>query len=133
MIGVIVATHGDFGLHLLSTLRMLMGEPEGIASVTLAPEDSVETFQQKMEETARSVDPQGSGCLVLVDMLGGTPFNVSLRMIPNRPLQVVTGVNLPMLIKAASHRDATDLAGFAAEVQKAARESVVTSLELLKK
>ena len=133
MIGVIIATHGEFGLNLLSTLKMLMGEPEGIASVTLAPEDSVETFQQKMEETARSVDPEGSGCLVLVDMLGGTPFNVALRMIPTRSLQVVTGVNLPMLIKAASHRDETDLGRFAGEVQKAARESVVTSLELLKK
>lgn len=133
MIGVIVATHGEFGNHLLSTLKMILGEAEKFASVTLAAEDSVETFEERMGRALKEVDPQGKGTLVLVDMLGGTPFNVALRMAQEKALRVVTGVNLPMLIKIASHREETDLDGFLSEVQKATRESIITSSELLKK
>lgn len=133
MIGVIVATHGEFGNHLLSTLKMVLGDTEKIVSIALVPEDSMETFEEKMSRALREVDPKGTGTLVLVDMLGGTPFNVALRMAQDRPLGVVTGVNLPMLIKIASHREETDLDGFLQEVQKATRESIVTSVELLKK
>lgn len=133
MIGIIVATHGEFGNQLLSTLKMVLGETEGITSVALAPEDSMEAFEEKMTRALKDVDPKGSGTLALVDMLGGTPFNVALRMAQDRPLRVITGVNLPMLIKIASHRDETDLDGFLLEVQKATRESIVTSVELLKR
>jgi mannose PTS system EIIA component len=132
MIGVIVATHGEFGNGLLATLQMIMGTTEGILSVPLAAEDSMETFQTKLEAALQKVDPKGEGTLVLVDMLGGTPFNVSLQMTQKRKIHVVTGVSLPMLIKVASHRDETDLKAFALEVQKASRESVVTSVELFK-
>jgi PTS system mannose-specific IIA component len=133
MIGVIVATHGEFGLVLLSTLRMIMGETEGIVAIDLVSQDSMESFQSKMEKALETVDPKGSGALVLVDMLGGTPFNVALRLSQTRKLQVVTGVNLPMLIKVASDRDGTQLERLAQDVQAATRESIVTSLELLKK
>jgi mannose PTS system EIIA component len=133
MFGVIVATHGDIGNQLLSTLKMVLGEVEGMASVALGSQDSVETFEEKMAQALEQVDPKGTGTLALVDMLGGTPFNVALRMSLDRPLSVVTGVNLPMLIKIASHRDETNLNEFVQEVQKATRESIVTSTELLKK
>jgi mannose PTS system EIIA component len=133
MIGVIVATHGEFGNVLLSTLKMILGEPDGILSVTLLPEDSLESFQAKMEAVLQKVDPQGKGTLVLVDMLGGTPFNVCIQMAQQKKIQVVTGVNLPMLVKVASHRDMDDLEELTREVQKGTRESIVTTLQLFKK
>jgi PTS system mannose-specific IIA component len=133
MIGVIVATHGEFGLALLATLRMILGETEGIAAIDLVAQDSMESFQAKMEKALDAVDPKGLGALLLVDMLGGTPFNVALRLAQTRKLQVVTGVNLPMLIKAASDREEAQLERLAQDVQAATRESIVTSLELLKK
>lgn len=133
MIGVVIATHGEFGTQLISTLKMIMGETEGIASVALAPEDSMEAFQEKLQKALQTVDPKGTGSLILVDMLGGTPFNVSVQMVPTRKLQVVTGVSLPMLVKVVSHRDGVDLENLAREVQKATRESIVTSVDLLKK
>ncbi len=133
MIGVIVATHGDFGLSLLSTLRMILGEPEGITAIDLVPQDSLEAFQTKMENALATMDPKGTGALILVDMMGGTPFNVALRLAQGRKIQVVTGVNLPMLIKVASDRDETELDRLASAVQAATRESIVTSLELMKK
>ena len=133
MIGVVVATHGEFGACLLNTLRMIFGETEGIAAVALDSEDSMESFEEKLKAALGRVDPQGSGALVLVDMLGGTPFNVAIRMAPTANLRVVTGVNLPMVIKAISHREEPDLDAFTREVQDATRESIVTSVELLKK
>jgi PTS system mannose-specific IIA component len=133
MIGVIVATHGEFGLALLSTLRMILGETEAITAIDLLSQDSMESFQVKMEKALETVDPKGMGALVLVDMMGGTPFNVALRLAQTRKLQVVTGVNLPMLIKVASQGDDAELDLLVPEVQGATRESIVTSLELLKK
>jgi mannose PTS system EIIA component len=133
MIGVIVATHGEFGLALLTTLRMILGETEGVIGIDLLPEDSMESFQVKIEKALETVDPKRTGALVLVDMLGGTPFNVAFRLAQTRKLQVVTGVNLPMLIQVASHRDETELDQLVPDIQSATRESIVTSLELLKK
>jgi PTS system mannose-specific IIA component len=133
MIGVIVATHGEFGFTLLSTLRMILGETEAIMAINLLSEDSMESFQVKMEKALEIVDPKRTGALALVDMLGGTPFNVAFRLAQTRKLQVVTGVNLPMLIKVVSDRDEAELDRLVPEIQSATRESIVTSLELLKK
>ncbi len=133
MIGVIVATHGELGLALLSTLRMILGETEAILAIDLISQDSMESFQVKMEKALETVDPMGTGTLVLVDMLGGTPFNVALRLAQTRKLQIVTGVNLPMLIKVVSSRDEAEMNRLIPEIQSATRESIVTSLELLKK
>jgi PTS system mannose-specific IIA component len=133
MIGVVVATHGNFGPCLLSTLQMIYGGTEGMVAVSLESEDSLEVFQEKLDSALKRVDPQSTGALVLVDMLGGTPFNVAMRMAPTTKLRVVTGVNLPMLIKIASHREEPDLDAFTQEIQEATRESIITSVELFKK
>ena len=133
MIGVIIATHGEFGNALLDTLRMILGDTEGIESLSLLSEDSMETFMAKMDKALNQVDPNAAGALVLVDMLGGTPFNVSVQLAQKRKIEVVTGVNLPMLIKISSHRDESDLKFLASEVQKTTRESIVTTLDLFKK
>ena len=133
MIGVVVATHGEFGNALISTMRMILGEVEGVASASLSAEDSMESFQAKLEKALTAVDPSGLGALVLVDMLGGTPFNVAVQLAQKRKLNVITGVNLPMLIKIVSHPEAEDYMMFTLEVQKATRESILTSMELLKR
>ena len=131
MIGIVVATHGEFGNSLLSTLRMILGESPALVSAPLEAEDSMETYQAKVEKALAAVDPAGEGALVLVDMLGGTPFNVALALATRRKVGVLTGVNLPMLIKALSHRE-EDLEKLCSEVRDAARDGIVTSVELLK-
>jgi len=132
MFGIVVATHGEFGQDMVATLRMILGSSEGIESIALLPSESLEGFKLKMEETLKKVDAKNQGALVLVDMIGGTPFNVAMLTAQTRPLQVVTGVNLPMLIKLATGQDESDLETLAVETQKVAREGVVTSVELLK-
>src|SRR5262245_17964627 len=98
MIGVVVATHGEFGNVLLATLKGILGEADGMSAVSLESSDSLEAFQTKLEKAVKEADPRGEGVLVLVDMLGGTPFNVAIRLANAGKIQVVTGVNLPMLI-----------------------------------
>ena len=133
MFGIVVATHGEFGKELVATLQMILGESEGIKSLFLLPSESLESFKAKLEETLKKVDPKNHGALVLVDMVGGTPFNVALLAAQTHKLQIVTGVNLPMLIKVATSQDAKNLENLALETQKVTREGIMTSVELLKK
>jgi PTS system mannose-specific IIA component len=133
MIGVLIATHGEFGNALLDTLKMILGETEGIVSVPLLSKDSPENLRMKMEKAIDQVDPSGLGALSLVDMLGGTPFNVGIQLATTRDVKVITGVNLPMLIKVVSHRDETDLDALSLDIQQSTRDGVVTSVELFKK
>ncbi len=133
MFGIVVATHGEFGQDMVATLQMILGSSEGILAVALLPSESLEGFKFKMEEVLKKVDPKNQGALVLVDMVGGTPFNVAMLTAQTRPLQVVTGVNLPMLIKVATNQDEPDLETLAVETQKVAREGIVTSIEMLKR
>lgn len=133
MFGIVVATHGEFGQDMVATLRMILGSNEGILAIALLPSESLEGFKSKMEEALKKVDPENRGVLVLVDMVGGTPFNVAMLTAQTRPLQVVTGVNLPMLIKVATSQDEPDLETLVAETQKVAREGIATSVEMLKR
>jgi PTS system mannose-specific IIA component len=133
MIGVLIVTHGEFGKALLETLQMIVGETVGIHSVPLLSQDSGENLRLKIEKTLDQVDPRSQGTLILVDMLGGTPFNVSIQLATERNVKVVTGVNLPMLVQAFSSREDHDLEALCLDIQKTTREGVVTSAELFKK
>jgi PTS system mannose-specific IIA component len=132
MIGIVVATHGELGRSLAGTLRMILGEIQGLAAVALESSDSLEIFQEKLEKALAEVDPKGKGSFVLVDMLGGTPFNVSFRLSQEKPIQLITGVNLPMLLKAVSHQGDSDIQALAPEVAKAGRDGVIWARDLLK-
>ncbi len=133
MIGIVIATHGEFGKELLSTLQMILGETEGVQAVSLQSSDSPENYKQKIEGVLHKVDPKGKGSLLLVDMMGGTPFNVGVLTAQTHKLQIVTGVNLPMLIKAVTTREGADLEKLALETQKVTRESILTTVEMFKK
>ncbi len=131
MIGIVVATHGELGRSLVGTLRLILGENQGLAAVALEGSDSLETFQQKLEKALEEVDPQGEGSFVLVDMLGGTPFNVTFRLSQERPIQLITGVNLPMLLKAVSHQGDSNIKSLAPEVAKAGKDGVLWAQDLI--
>jgi mannose/fructose/sorbose-specific phosphotransferase system IIA component len=133
MFGIVVATHGGFGKEMVATLQMILGQSEGVQTVDLLPSDSLESFKSKLEQVLEKVDSKKQGALVLVDMIGGTPFNVAMLTAQTHPLQVVTGVNLPMLITAVTGQDEQNLEDLAMKIQKVAREGIATSVELFKK
>jgi PTS system mannose-specific IIA component len=104
MFGVVVAAHGGLAPALLQAAEVIVGGIDGARPVTLGSAASPEHLRETLAEAVRAVD-QGDGVLVLCDMFGGTPANVCLSShLPTR-LEVVTGVNLPMLLRVATSRD----------------------------
>lgn len=130
MVPILVATHGTLATSLLSTLKLVLGEPEGVEAFGLSPEESDDSLEKRIEGGLDRMDPQGKGAMLLVDMLGGTPFNVAMRLSARRNLRVVTGASLPMLFKALTVREGEEgLDALAAEIQRGARDAVVTSMD----
>jgi PTS system mannose-specific IIA component len=104
MVGVVLVTHGNLGQELLATASAIVGGLEATRSVAIATGDSAEQIREKMAAAIGEVD-SGDGVLVLTDMFGGTPANVALSFLDERRVEVVTGVNLPMLLKLGTARE----------------------------
>jgi len=102
MIGIIVVTHGQLAVELVNAARTIVGEIPSTAAVSIGWSDDVSAARAAIE--AALADVGGGDVLILTDMFGGTPTNVSLAFLSPR-VEIVTGVNLPMLIKLSSLRD----------------------------
>jgi mannose PTS system EIIA component len=124
MIGILVVAHGDLGVQLISTARMIgLNSEERVHAMSIDPSDSPEYVKEELQKSIRKVNG-GGGVLVLTDLFGGTPTNVSLSFLEDGKVEVVTGVNLPMMIKAINARQDHDLRTLADLVQEAGKESI---------
>lgn len=103
MIGVVVCTHHTLAEALIETVQLIVGEFPNIESVGAAPADGPEGLLERIGAAIAKVD-SGEGVVVLCDMFGGTPSNLSLSFLGDK-VEIITGVNLPMLLKIFSHRD----------------------------
>jgi PTS system mannose-specific IIA component len=130
MIGVIIITHGNLADVFLEAFKLIMGEPKKIKAISLLSEDSPETLQRKISVAIEALSPN-NGILVLVDILGGTPFNIASKMVDNEKMAILTGINLPMLFSVGSHQHEMDLKTLTLEAEKAAKESITNSFKLL--
>lgn len=131
MIGVILATHGDLGSALIASMEMITGPQPGVAAVALQVADRIEEATTRLQEALEAVD-DGEGVLVLTDMLGGTPSNLCLTLMGGeRPVEVVSGVNLPMLIKAANARREADLHETAVQTRRTGQSAIRVASEVL--
>ena len=99
MIGVIVAAHAKLAEALVETIELVVRHPTQIVSVAIAPGDNTESFRHRLEEAVNSFE-ETDGVLILTDMFGGTPSNVGMTLHSPGKVEVITGTNLPMLIKA---------------------------------
>ncbi len=105
MIGILVATHGDFSKGLLNAVELVYGKQEQVETIGLYHGDGVEEFEEHMKELLAKLDT-GDGVLALADMVAGTPGNTIMRLLPQyENLRAIAGVNMPMLITAVSERD----------------------------
>ncbi len=109
MIGIVLVTHGDLAREFVTALEHIVGPQEAIRAVAIGPEDDVERRRAEILEAIAAVD-RGRGVVVLTDMFGGTPSNLALTALDRPGVEVVAGVNLPMLIKLASVRRQLPLA-----------------------
>lgn len=104
MVGIVIATHGHLAQEMVSTAEQIIGPMGQVATCSIEPSASPEEIRSRISGAVSSVD-SGEGVIVLADLLGGTPCNQSLMLCSQRSLEVLTGVNLPMLLKASSLRN----------------------------
>ena len=128
MIGVVICTHAELSKALLDSALMILGNFENIVAVSVDSGDSPEHIQERLKDAVGQVD-MGAGVLVLCDMFGGTPSNMSLSLLSDT-VEVITGVNLPMLLKLHSSRQG-DLKQVAEEVQSYGRDNILVAGALL--
>ena len=127
--GVILVTHSDYGQRLLEAAQLIIGPQGGCQSVGVAATAEVQETLGRIRQAIQETD-QGNGVLILTDMFGGTPTNLSLSLLGSARLEVITGVNLPMLLKVLGSRK-TPPAELAREARQAGLKGIVVAGELL--
>ena len=132
MVGVIIVTHGQVGLEMLRTAQEIGGRIERAEAVTIEAAEKIERARTKIEAAIKRVST-GAGVLILTDMFGGTPSNLGLSFLDKGALEVVTGVNLPMLIKLPSLREGTSLRELADRLSKYGQKNILVASEFLGK
>jgi len=132
MIGIVIVTHCNLGQELVRSAEFIVGKLKQTRAVSLNPEDQDEALRGKIAEAIEKVDA-GDGVILLTDMFGGTPSNVSLSFLADGKVEVVTGVNLPMLIGLASKREGKSLNQAAQEIKDYGLRSIALAGEILKK
>jgi PTS system mannose-specific IIA component len=129
-IGVVIVTHYRLGHEFLQALRLIVPDPPEYEAVAIEPDQSVDEMRRNIGEALRRAD-RGRGVLVLTDMFGGTPSNISLSFLEERRVEVVTGVNLPMLIKVATLRGEKSLEDLANFIKEYGRRNISVASEIL--
>lgn len=131
MLGFVVVTHGNLASELIATTEMIVGQLEGVIAVSIAPSCTQEDARKRIAEAIGLVD-KGSGVLILTDLFGGTPSNLSISFLEDKKVEIVTGVNLPMMMKLPNVRENLDIDDTAKILQSYARENISIAGELLK-
>ena len=132
MVGVVIVTHGQVGLEMLRTAQEIVGRIERAEAVTIEAAERIEKARTKIAGAIQRVST-GAGVLILTDMFGGTPSNLGLSFLDKEALEVVTGVNLPMLIKLPSLREGTSLRELADRLSKYGQKTILVASEFLAK
>ncbi|MFV1849749.1 MAG: PTS sugar transporter subunit IIA [Porticoccaceae bacterium] len=130
MIGMVLVTHGDLAKEFVSALQHVVGEQENVASVCIGPDDDMEQRRSDILASVEKVD-SGKGVVLLTDMFGGTPSNLAISIMEQANVEVIAGVNLPLLIKLASVRIDGTLAETVNAAQDAGRKYINVASRLL--
>ena len=131
MIGMVLVTHGRLAVEFISALEHVVGPQRNTCAVCIGPEDDMEQRRREILECVGKVD-DGGGVVVLTDMFGGTPSNLGMTFLEKDRLEVITGVNLPMLIKLAGLRSSSDLLAVAKEMRDHGRNAIWVASDFLR-
>jgi PTS system mannose-specific IIA component len=131
MIGIVVVTHGQLAIELVNAAETIVGDLPQFTAVSIGWHDDVDDAREEIKQAVARV--QGSdGVLVLTDMFGGTPANLALTFLEADRVEVITGVNLPMLIKLASAQKSSNLLAVAREMREHGRNAIWVASDLLR-
>ena len=132
MIGIVIVTHSQLGDALIEAAEFIIGSrPEALASVSIDLTESAEVLRSRIAEGIKEVQSE-DGVLILTDMFGGTPSNLSYSFLEEGRIEVISGVNLPILIQAANTRSKMDLNTLAVKLEKFGKKSISLASSILK-
>ncbi len=130
MIGLVLVTHGRLAEEFIAATQHVVGTQENMRGISMGPEDDSEQRRQDIMDAVAEVDT-GKGVIVLTDMFGGTPSNLAISIMDKANIEVIAGVNLPMLIKLASVRNTESLEQAVVSAQEAAKKYINVASTLL--
>lgn len=131
MIGLVLVTHGDLAREFVKALEHVVGPQPRIESVCIGPEDDMERRRQDILDAIARVD-DGAGVAILTDMFGGTPSNMAISVMTGPKIEVIAGVNLPLLVKLAKIRSERPLADAVVEAKEAGRKYINVASQVLR-
>lgn len=132
MIGIVVVTHARMAAELCRAAEMILGPQVALAAVNIEPETSVDTARNLVFEAVSVAGSGGDGVLIMTDLFGGTPTNIGAELLEEGNVDILTGVNLPMLLKGASLRLTCGLEELAVQLSEYARTAIIRPVELLR-
>lgn len=131
MVGAVIITHGKVAEALIGAAEAITGKVEKVSAVSVASTDSTDGIREVVSEAVKEAD-SGAGVVVFTDMFGGTPTNIALSLMVAGKVEVITGVNLPMLIKFVGHRGDKGLQELAVLLRDYGQKSIVLAGEMLR-
>lgn len=132
MIGIIIVTHSKLAQELIATAEMIIGPAPLLAAVGIDREVSVDAARKELRQVLGVVGSDGDGVIILTDMFGGTPTNISAEFLQSQKVEILTGVSLPMLLKSVSARHGENLEGLAVLLKEYAKNAIMRPAEMLK-
>ena len=130
MVGLIIITHGNLALELKSAMEHIIGTQTNIEIFCIIPDDDIDIQKNNIQKTIKELN-QGNGVIILTDMFGGTPSNLALNFLEPGVIEVISGVNLPMLVKIGQIRDNENIIGVVQEGRSAAQKYISIASEIL--
>jgi PTS system mannose-specific IIA component len=132
VIGVVVVTHGQLATELLNAAEIIVGDLPRFAAVSIGWHDDVSDAREDIAQAIERVRGDGGGVLIVTDMFGGTPSNLAMTFIEVNQVEVITGVNLPMLIKLAGQAQSNDLLAVARDMREHGRNAIWVASDFLR-
>ncbi len=123
MIGLVLVTHGRLASEFVAAMEHVVGPQQAVQAICIGPDDDMERRREDIAAAIETVD-QGGGVIILTDMFGGTPSNLAISLMDRNDIEVVAGINLPMLIKLASVRTKEDLNQAVVAAQESGRKYI---------
>jgi len=130
MIGMILVTHGRLAEEFVKAMEHVVGRQENVATVCIGPQDDVEARRKEIAKAIKQVDT-GEGVVILTDLFGGTPSNLAISLLEEGRVEVIAGINLPMLIRLAGARDKMKIGEAVAAAREAGRNYITVASEFL--
>lgn len=130
MIGLILVTHGALAVEFVYAMEHVVGRQEAVATICIAPHDDMEKRRKDIADAVRKVD-SGEGVIILTDLFGGTPSNLAISLMRAGEIEVIAGINLPMLIRLAGARKTMKVTEAVAAAREAGRNYITVASEFL--